>query len=149
MNSDSIILRCGECAAKNRVAKSKLNDRPVCGKCRARLPVDRVYDHPVVVTDQSFQAEVVSFPGAVLLDCWAPWCGPCRTIGPMLEQLASEYAGQVKIAKLNVDENQGTAGMFNIMSVPSLLLFKHGQLINTLVGALPRHEIEKHLASII
>ena len=90
MTPDSVILRCKQCGAKNRGPKQRMNDRPICGKCRAPLPPDPIFDQPVVVTDQTFQQEVLDFSGPVLLDCWAPWCGPCQMVAPLLIQLAKE-----------------------------------------------------------
>ncbi len=101
------------------------------------------------VTDQTFAREVTQHAGPVLVDCWAPWCGPCRTVGPIMEQLAGEYAGRVKIAKLNTDQNQRIAGQFQIQSIPTLLFFKGGQLVNRQVGALPKNEIERLLRSLL
>ena len=149
MEDNPIILTCPQCGAKNRIPKSRLNEKPVCGKCRASLSFQTSLDHPVEVTDQTFQQEVLSFPGSVVLDCWAPWCGPCRMVAPILDQLAREYAGRVKFTKLNTDENQRTAGQFSVQSIPTLLFFKGGKLINRQVGALPKGEIEKHLRSIL
>jgi thioredoxin 2 len=149
MNSDSIIITCPRCRTKNRIPRNRLNDRPVCGRCRGPLSVQTAVDHPVEVTDQTFQREVLSFPGLVLLDCWAPWCGPCRMVAPVMEQLAGEYAGRVKIAKLNTDENQRTAGQFSIQSIPTLLFFKGGKLVNRQLGALPKGEIERHLQALL
>jgi len=146
---DSIISKCSKCGTKNRIPKDRLNDKPVCGKCNETLPLVPVYDHPVDITDQSFENEIVQHPGTVLLDCWAPWCGPCKSIAPVLEQLAKEYAGKVKIAKLNVDENPQTASRFSIRSIPTMMFFKNGKVLNTLVGALPKTEIEKHIASAV
>jgi thioredoxin len=102
---------------------------------------------PVTVTDATFEKEVLG-AGArpVLLDCWAPWCGPCRIIAPVLDQLAAESAGRYLIAKLNVDENPQTAARFNVRSIPTLLIFKHGQLVDTLVGAQPKQAIAARLA---
>ncbi|MBW2591341.1 MAG: thioredoxin [Deltaproteobacteria bacterium] len=168
MNTDSIIIRCKNCGAKNRIPKIRLNDRPVCGRCHSRLPEGRVSDSPVIVSDKTFNDEIISSPLPVLLDCWAPWCGPCRTIGPIIDQfcwapwcgpcrtigpiidqLAKEFAGKVKFAKLNVDENPATSTKYNIMSIPTMLLFKDGKVVNSLVGALPKAEIENHLRSLI
>jgi len=104
---------------------------------------------PVEVTDDSFEREVLSHPGAVLLDCWAPWCGPCKMVAPVLDQLASEYSGRVKIAKLNVDENPATASRYGIRSIPTMLIFKKGNQIDRLVGALPKQEIESHLTAVL
>jgi len=84
-----------------------------------------------------------------LVDCWAPWCGPCRMISPLVEQLASEYAGRLKVTKLNVDENPLIASQYAIQSIPTLLLFRDGRLVDRLVGALPRPEIERRLTSIL
>lgn len=122
---------------------------PVGGKCRRLLTVGVVHDYPVTVKDITFSMEVLSYPGAVIVDCWAPWCGPCHMVSPILDQLASEYAGRVKIAKLNVDENPLTASQYSIRSIPTMLLFRDGKLVNSLVGALPKGEIEGHLRSIL
>lgn len=98
-------------------------------------------------TDATFAADIAQ--GFVLVDFWAPWCGPCRMIAPVLEKLAAHYDSKVKIVKLNVDENGATAAQFKVMSIPTLLLFKDGQLVETTVGALPEKKlqelIDKHL----
>ena len=149
MDQDSVIIRCTDCGTKNRILKNRLQDRPICGKCRKPLAPGAYHDRPVTITDNTFHKEVLSHPGAVLVDCWAPWCGPCRMVAPVLDQLASEYAGRVKIAKLNVDENPLTASQYAIQSIPSLLLFKDGKKVNQLVGALPKGDIEHHLQSVL
>ena len=146
---ESVLIKCRSCGAKNRVPRERLGDKPVCGKCKTPLPVGAFYDTPVNISDGTFESEVMSFPGPVIVDAWAPWCGPCRMVGPVLEQLARDYAGQVKIAKLNVDENPATASRYGIRSIPTMLFFKDGQLVNTQVGALPRQEIERHLRAIL
>ena len=109
MDQNNILVRCASCGAKNRIPEKRLNQRPICGKCRAPLEVVHSPAVPVDITDQTFSREVLSFSGPVLMDCWAPSCGPCKMVAPVLEQLASEYAGRLKIAKLKVDENQGIA----------------------------------------
>jgi len=149
MTPDSMIIRCGKCGTKNRVPKQRLNDRPVCGKCHTALPASQTFSHPVVVTDQTFQQEVLGYPGPVLLDCWAPWCGPCHMMAPILDQLARDYGGQIKIAKLNVDQNPIIASRYHVMSVPTLLLFKNGQLLNSLAGALTESQLKQQLRSLI
>jgi len=149
MSQDNIITVCPQCGAKNRVPKNRLNDNPVCGRCKAPLPAVPVHDRPVDITDATFDAEVLSFSGPVLVDCWAPWCGPCQMITPVLETLAAKYAGSVKIAKLNVDENPMISSKYGIQSIPTMLLFKNGQQTDTLVGALPKAEIEKHLQGLL
>jgi thioredoxin len=101
---------------------------------------------PVIITDQTFEREVMQAKGQpVLVDCWAPWCGPCRMIGPILDQLAAESAGRFRIAKLNVDENPQTSARFKIASIPTMLIFKDGQLIDRLIGAQPRQVIADRL----
>jgi len=96
-------------------------------------------------TDSNFPAEVTKFDGVVLVDFWAPWCGPCRMITPSLEELSTEYAGKVKIGKVNVDNSQEVAREFGIQSIPTLLLFKNGQLVDRQIGAVPK----QHLAAMI
>jgi len=149
MDQQSTIIQCSNCGTKNRIPTNRLQDKPVCGKCRTPLIVGAVYDHPVTVTDTTFSMEVLSYPGAVIVDCWAPWCGPCHMVSPILDQLASEYAGRVKVAKLNVDENPATASQYAIRSIPTMLFFRNGKFVKNLVGALPRGEIERHLKSIV
>jgi thioredoxin 2 len=146
---DEMIIRCLKCGTKNRMPENRLNDLPLCGKCRAKLVVTSNQGRPIEVTDSTFSREILSAPGSVLVDCWAPWCGPCRTVAPILEELASKYAGGVRIAKLNVDENPLTASRYEVRNIPTLLLFKDGNLVNTLVGALPKETIEQHLISIM
>lgn len=149
MNQESVIIKCKSCGTKNRVPKQRVKDRPVCGKCGTPLPEKTFYSSPVTVTDGTFQAEVLSYPGPVLLDCWAPWCGPCKMMGPILDQVAREYAGRAKIAKLNVDQNPMTSSRYNILSIPTLLFFKNGKLINTIPGAIQKPEIDRQLAAIV
>jgi thioredoxin 2 len=150
MSGEAIIISCPRCGTKNRIPAARKGDRAVCGKCKTPLPVPKSFpDHPVEVTDQTFAREVLQQTGPVLVDCWAPWCGPCRTVGPIMDRLAAEYAGRVKIAKLNTDQNQRIAGQFQIQSIPTLLFFKGGQLVNRQVGALPKNEIERLIRSIM
>jgi thioredoxin 1 len=96
------------------------------------------------VTDNNFQAEVLEAEGAVLVDFWAPWCGPCRIVAPHLEELAAER-DDLTIVKLNVDDNPQTAAQFNVMSIPTLLLFKHGQVAHQIIGALPKNRLVQEL----
>jgi len=90
------------------------------------------------VTDGTFQAEVEQAQGLVLVDFWAEWCGPCRMIAPILDQIAAEYAGKLKVTKMDVDANQQTPIRFNVRSIPSLLFFKGGKHVDTVVGAVPK-----------
>jgi thioredoxin 1 len=96
------------------------------------------------VTDSNFQAEVIESDQPVLVDFWAPWCGPCRVVGPVLEEIAQERPN-LRIVKLNVDENQQTAATFQVLSIPTMILFKAGQPVKTVVGAYPKKKIEAEL----
>jgi thioredoxin 1 len=97
------------------------------------------------VNDANFEAEVEKQPGLTIVDFWATWCGPCRMIAPVLDQLATEYQGKVKVAKLDVDTNIKTATRFNVRSIPLLLFFKDGKVVDQIVGAVPRQHIESKL----
>jgi thioredoxin 1 len=97
------------------------------------------------VTDNNFQAEVIESDTPVLVDFWAPWCGPCRMVAPVVEEIAKERGEDLKVVKLNIDENQQTAMQFNVMSIPTLILFRHGQPAKTVIGAYPKKRLEAEL----
>ena len=99
---------------------------------------------PTQVTDINFDAEVIESEGPVLVDFWAPWCGPCRVVAPVLEEIASERP-DLRIVKLNIDENQQTAANFQVLSIPTLILFKGGQAVKTVIGAYPKKKLEAEL----
>jgi thioredoxin 1 len=105
--------------------------------------------HPTPITDDQFEAEVINSSTPVLVDFWAEWCGPCKAIAPTLEALAGEYAGRIKIVKVDVDENRKAATQYGIRSIPSLLIFKNGAEVDRIIGALPKQhitaKIEAHL----
>ena len=141
------IVVCSKCDAKNRVEESRLaTSEAKCGRCGAKLEAARSQDSkPLVITDQTFEREVLQARGRpVLVDCWAPWCGPCRIISPVLDQLAAE-SQDYRITKLNVDENPQTASHFKIASIPTLLIFKDGKLVDRLIGAQPKPAIAERL----
>jgi thioredoxin 2 len=146
---DEMIIRCLSCGAKNRIPENRLNEKPRCGKCGAYLVVTTDQGRPIDVNDLTFDKEVLSTPGAVLVDCWAPWCAPCRLVAPILDEMAAKYAGGVRVAKLNVDESQVVASRYNIRSIPTMLFFKDGKLVNSLVGALPKETIEQNINAIL
>ncbi|QGX39586.1 thioredoxin TrxA [Permianibacter aggregans] len=99
------------------------------------------------LTDDSFEAEVLKADGPVLVDYWAEWCGPCRMIAPILDEISGEYAGKLKVAKLNIDENPATAPKYGIRGIPTLMLFKNGQVAATKVGALSKSQLTAFIDS--
>lgn len=101
------------------------------------------------LSDESFDREVVQSGQAALVDFWAPWCAPCRMLAPVLEEVAKEYAGKVKVAKLNTDEHPNAAARYKISAIPTLLFFKGGQVVHQLVGVHSKAEIKKHLDSLL
>lgn len=145
MSSENIIIKCTNCGTKNRIPSDRLNQGPKCGKCGSPISVSAGQGVPVNVSDDTFQQEVIAHPGVVLLDCWAPWCGPCKMVAPVLDELAREYQGRVKIAKLNVDDNPVIASRYGIQSIPTMMIFKNGNQVDKVVGALPKAQIEQHL----
>ncbi|MFL6494016.1 MAG: thioredoxin [Nitrososphaera sp.] len=99
---------------------------------------------PIVLTDSNFGSEVAKYP-IMLVDFWAPWCGPCRMVSPIIEQLAKKYSGKIAFGKVNVDDNQRIAASFGIQSIPTLMLFKDGKAVDIIVGAMPKAQIEMKL----
>lgn len=106
-------------------------------------------EHIIEVTDDSFEEEVLKSGEPVLVDYWAEWCGPCKTIAPALEEIASEYAGKMKVVKLNIDDNPGTPPQFGIRGIPTLMLFKGGEVEATKVGALSKSQLTAFIDSTI
>ncbi|MCL4462003.1 MAG: thioredoxin [Nitrospirae bacterium] len=131
---------CSTCHAINRLVPGRSLEEARCGKCGNPLAQE---SGPVIVTDDTFEHRVVKSSLPVLVDLWAPWCGPCRSIAPVLEDLARKYHGRLLVAKLNVDENPYTARQMEAMSIPLLLFMKDGRVLQRLVGAYPATEIEK------
>ena len=135
---------CLACGAKNRLKTPPPGQLPACGRCGATLP------WLVTANDESFARELL-VPVPVLVDFWAPWCGPCRMIAPVLEELAGELAGRLKVVKLNVDENPRTSGRFQVQGIPLLLLFQDGRELERIVGAMPKRallaRLQPHLAA--
>ncbi len=103
----------------------------------------------VQVSDDSFDTEVLQSPLPVLIDFWAPWCGPCRAIAPIVDQLADEYAGKLKIVKMNVDDNPRTPANYGVRGIPNLILFKGGQVQQQIVGAVPKAHLVKAISGVV
>jgi thioredoxin 2 len=142
------LIPCKNCGAMNRVPPEKIRQglSPVCGRCKQPLSTAQ---QPVTIMDATFAAEVEQSPLPVLLDMWAPWCGPCRALAPTVEALATELAGRVRVAKLNVDENPATSARFNIQGIPALLILKAGREVGRIVGLQPKAEILRQLQAVL
>ncbi len=134
------IIACPSCGAKNRVS-SIPRGTPRCARCKAALPW-------IVSADEGTFAEETTASVPVLVDFWAPWCGPCRMVEPVLEQLASERTGSLKVVRVNVDENPALASRFQAMSIPLLVTMREGQEVDRVVGALPKAQLESRLQAL-
>jgi thioredoxin 2 len=146
--AESEIVKCPACGAANRVplAAHDPGKAAVCGRCRTPL-ISAV--RPMEATDAGFAADVEGSPLPVLLDLWAPWCGPCHMLAPTIDQLAAEFAGRVRVMKLNVDDNPATAARFNARSIPMLLVLDRGREIDRMVGVRPKSDIARRLDELL
>jgi thioredoxin 2 len=135
------VLTCANCGTKNSITPSE-RGAPHCGKCGQPLPW-------IVNADAStFEVETRAAP-TVVVDLWAPWCGPCRIVGPILEDLARDYAGRLKVVKVNVDDNQGLALRYDAMSIPTMIVMRDGQVVDRVVGALPKPALSARITPYI
>lgn len=147
IKKDFYIAGCPSCRIKNRIPPEKLGKPANCGKCGKKFTTEEMLEKtPALITDENFDKKVKHSLLPVLLDCWAPWCGPCRMIAPVLEDIARQYSGIIRTGKLNVDENPQVSAKYGIRSIPTLLLFDRGKLVDTIVGAVPKQEIEKRIS---
>lgn len=132
---------CEKCGQTNRVALNT-DKKPVCGSCKTELPV-----HGAIVegSDRSLQTLIQKSPLPIVVDVWAPWCGPCKSFAPTFESLSEKYAGKVVFVKLNSDMNQQTAGKLGIRGIPTVLVFKNGNEVTRQSGAMPREQFSQWL----
>ena len=143
---NSTIVACSACGAKNRIANNKRHLTAKCGKCGNRLPA---LAGVVELDDQNFQEIVSNSALPVLVDFFSPTCGPCRSLAPIIDQLAGQYAGRAVICKLDTSRHQMSAGRFQIRGVPTLIFFKNGQQVDQVVGAVPAQELEQRLNRLV
>ena len=140
----SQIIKCPNCGSNNRVSTGESNAKQaVCGRCKKPLP--DASSQPVTITDANFAEIVENSALPVVLDLWAAWCGPCRIIAPVIDQLAKELAGKVLVGKLNVDENKRTAARFNVQGIPTLLILQNGREVDRIVGVESKESILRRL----
>jgi len=145
LDDRGILLLCPQCDTRNRLAYEKLGQTFRCGKCHLELPPP---NEPVAVNSEAaFNALVSLSPLPVLVDFWAEWCGPCKMIAPILDEIADQYKDKIRIAKLNIDDNPATPPKFNIRGIPTLILFKNGTVEAQKVGAVTKSQLAAFLDS--
>jgi len=140
---DTVFIRCLRCGTVNRLYRDRLEKKPVCGKCGSGLDVRRYsYDCLVNLSGETFDQEVLKSRIPVVVDCWAPWCAPCAKIEAIMEKLVSEFKGRLRVARLNTDQNMPVATQYEITTVPTLLIFKEGTLVDRFVGVVSEQELD-------
>ena len=132
----------GEEGEIERIREKKLVE--LMQKARVQLAASKYNGRPVQLSDSSFSSEISKHP-LMVVDFWAAWCGPCRQVAPIIEELAKEYTGRVAFGKLNVDENPITSNEFEVQSIPTLLIFRNGEPVDGIIGAAPKHQIESRI----
>ncbi|MCX5720298.1 MAG: thioredoxin TrxC [Nitrospirae bacterium] len=139
MTKDTVFLRCNNCRTVNRVSVDKLMNHPKCGKCKAFLEIPQ---RPIELTASNFYHEVLEWPDVVLVEFWAPWCGHCLVMAPVLDEIAHEKAGLLKVVKVNLDNEPTLGARFRIQITPTLMLYRKGEKLGEIGGALPKTELE-------
>ena len=142
---DAVVTACSACGKMNRILRARLRDDPTCGQCKGKIFPRR----PVTITDASWKKEVEDSPIPVLVDFWAPWCGPCRAVAPVLAAIAGERAGKLKIAKLNVDENPNAAARFQVQAIPTMIIFRGPLEVDQIRGAMPKAALESRIDRVV
>lgn len=146
MPGQSAYLRCNKCGALNRVPVDKLQSQPKCGKCKNLLEISTI---PLNVTTASFDKEVVAWPGSVLVEFWNPWCGFCRIMAPVIDNLARERAGVLKVVKVNLDNEPYLGARFAINATPTFYLYRNGIRLGDISGAVPKEQFDAWINSFL
>ncbi len=143
----SYFFRCTACKTRNRIPSEKLNAGAKCGKCGAMLDTDELFAvQPLMISESNFDQKVLGSPIPVLLFAWANWCPTCRAAMPAIDAYAKDAKGKIRVGKLNVDSSQKLSSTYNILSVPQILVFDNGRLLETMPGAMQKHEIMMKMA---
>ena len=145
MITDEIFLRCKTCGAVNKVLKEKMDSGPKCGSCQSLLEITKA---PVSVNSANFQQEVIEHPGLVLVDFWSPSCFYCAQMNPLIDQLALEQSGTLKVVKMNVAEDQRLAFQFGVKGVPHFILFNKGSVVKQISGSMSKQDLENWIFSL-
>jgi thioredoxin 2 len=145
---DEKLIRCASCGQVNRVSEKKLQLglQPKCGRCKQPLLLNNI---PTNLSDSTFSDFVEKSSIPVLVDFWAPWCGPCHAMAPVIEQLANEMSGKIVVGKLDTDENPRVSSRFQIQSIPTLILFNNGKEVDRLIGVRPKQEIASRIQRVL
>jgi len=146
MKVNSAFVRCTKCRTINRLPADRLKESPICGKCKSPL---NLYKRPIEATVSNFDHEVLAWPGFVLLEFWSPRCGHCMRIAPIVEALAHERAGLMKVVTVNVDNESSLASRFQIQATPVLMLYRNGNRLSDIAGALPKEQLEAWIDSTV
>lgn len=143
------LIRCPDCGTRNRIPPARMGSVAKCGRCGTAIPTREALEQPVLVTDANFDVKVLKSPIPVLVFAWAPWCGTCSQVSPIVDAFAHDSRGRVRVGKLNLDPNPMLTNRFNILSVPHLFVFDNGQLKDNLPGALEKHDLMMLMAKYI
>lgn len=135
------LYRCKSCGTKNKIPAAKLSAAPNCGRCHARLDTEELFlPQPVIVSTNDFEEKVLHSPIPVLLDCWAPWCSACQSFSPVVQELGRIMAQRVRVAKINVQQNPAISSRYDILSLPTCLVFDGGEVRERFVGVIDRDD---------
>ncbi len=149
MEENVRLIKCPHCGAVNRVPVERLKQNPLCGRCHQPLSLSSVKDRPLDITDQTFAGLIMKYPGSALVMFFSPGCPYCRQLLPVIDQLAPEFAGRVRIGKIDVDKNRTIPSQFTVDGVPTLIFFKNGKVLNRMTGVQPKEVLEKALQAIL